>query len=82
MVGCLLTESAEWQGFLSRVHDALVSRRALIPIAQHLGVPRFMIASGRTMINGTGEPLTVPMTGRRHARRGLSVEEPASIVIC
>ena len=37
------------------MHDALVSRRALIPIAQHLGVPRFMIASGRTMINGAGE---------------------------
>ena len=54
-----------WQGFLSRVHDALVSRRALIPIAQHLGVPRFMVANGRTMLNGPSE--------HQHTTSGLPV---------
>jgi len=69
VAGCLLTDPYQRQGFLSRVHDALVSRRALIPIAQHLGIQRFMIASGRTMINGAGEPSAMPTTGCCHAHR-------------
>ena len=83
MIGCLLTSPCHRQGFLSRVHDSLVSRRALIPIAQHLGIQRFMIASGRTMINGAGEPFSMPTSGCWHAHRpqagpgSCSAQEPA-----